>query len=355
MKSLAQTAAERWEVGSWPFQWIGLPSPPWAEWPKPAVWFALGRHALAALLATLKGPSRRLWLPDYFCEETVEHWARYLPVVRYQDNPGWAKPNWESLLPAPQDVVLCMNYFGVREGTVWQHWRRDHICILVEDHTHDPCSPWALSSGADYAFSSLRKTMPVPDGAILWSPTGSPLPEQPRDGDWQGCAMKLLSAMMKAEYLLGHPCQDLKPRFRELELNGEELMSRAPLSAMSPYSRAYLMAGLPKAWCDQRRENVQYLLSALKGWENAKPLFTTWPVGATPYALVLVLPSANRRDHYRALLQRANIYCPLLWPSPPTARELNRDLAARSLVIPADQRYDVQDMARIQAVLVQDQ
>ena len=77
---------------------------------------------------------------------------------------------------AKNDVVLAVNYFGVRAGEPWQQWREKHACVLLEDHSHDPVSGWAQSSRADYAFSSLRKTMPVPDGAILWSPLGHPLP-----------------------------------------------------------------------------------------------------------------------------------------------------------------------------------
>ena len=67
-------------------------------------------------------------------------------------------------------MVVGVNYFGVREAEPWQAWRERTECILVEDHAHDPASAWATTSTADYAFSSLRKTLPVPDGAILWSP-----------------------------------------------------------------------------------------------------------------------------------------------------------------------------------------
>jgi hypothetical protein len=41
------------------------------------------------------------------------------------------------------------------------------------------------------------------------------------------------------------------------------------------------------------------------------------------------------------------------WLCLPTANDRIRDLAGRNLTIPADQRYDLQDMARIQQVLVE--
>ena len=47
-------------------------------------------------------------------------------------------------------------------------WHREHPSIvLIEDHIHDPLSDWSQSSNADYAVASLRKTLPVPIGAML--------------------------------------------------------------------------------------------------------------------------------------------------------------------------------------------
>jgi hypothetical protein len=51
----------------------------------------------------------------------------------------------------------------------WEERRAASEWLLVEDHSHDPFSPWAVGSSADYAFCSLRKTLPVPDGGLLWS------------------------------------------------------------------------------------------------------------------------------------------------------------------------------------------
>ena len=63
----------------------------------------------------------------------------------------WPEPNWKSLLPDKHDLVMAVNYFGVRTKEPWERWRSRHDCIVLEDHSHDPVSSWALTSTADYA------------------------------------------------------------------------------------------------------------------------------------------------------------------------------------------------------------
>jgi hypothetical protein len=70
-------AGTRWEVGG-EFHLPADAPGPYHRWPEGAIWFALGRHALQALLARL-GP-RRLWLPDYFCHEVAERWAEVAAI-----------------------------------------------------------------------------------------------------------------------------------------------------------------------------------------------------------------------------------------------------------------------------------
>jgi hypothetical protein len=96
--------------------------------------------------------------------------AGLIEIAVYADDPCRPEPDWSTLQPANDDVVLAVNYFGIRSGEPWRRWHEKRSCFLLEDHSHDPVSGWALHSRADYAFSSLRKRMPVPDGAILWSP-----------------------------------------------------------------------------------------------------------------------------------------------------------------------------------------
>jgi hypothetical protein len=339
----------RWEIGGEFHLPVDSPGP-YHRWPDGSVWYALGRHAVAALLERLG--TRRLWLPDYFCHEVVRGWGEVAQVRLYEDDPRWAEPHWETLTPGSRDAVLAVNYFGVRDGGPWQQWRARTPCILVEDHAHDPASGWATTSDAEYAFSSLRKTLPVPDGAILWSPRGLLLPEQPA-GSADGSELKLAAMLLKGKYLAGSD-EALKERFRRLQLDGEERLGGAAVAGASATTRESLVRGAPLPWRARRAENTTRLLAALHDWDDAEPLFTTWPADAAPLGAVFVFESGERRDEVREALREADVYCPVHWADAgESGSERARDLGGRTLTIPTDWRYSAADMARI-ATLVRE-
>jgi hypothetical protein len=332
-----------WEVGG-EFHLPVDPPGPYHRWPEGAVWYALGRHAVEALLREVRPP--RLWLPDYFCHEVAARWREAAEVELYEDDPRWPEPRWESLQPGSRDLVIAVNYFGVRQGGPWRDWRERTPCVLVEDHAHDPASEWATTSAADYVFSSLRKTLPVPDGAILWSPRDRPLPDQPAGGA-DGSELKLAAMLLKGEYL-GNGDDGLKDRFRRLQLDGEERLAGAAVAGASPATRESLVRGVPLPWRARRSENTGRLLSALHGWEAAEPLFTEWPADAAPLGAVMVFESTDDRDAVRAALREAHVYCPVHWAdAASSSSERVRELAGRILTIPTDWRYSAADMARV--------
>jgi hypothetical protein len=340
-------AGTRWEVGGEFHLPVDTPGPH-HRWPDGAVWFALGRHALQALLPRLDVP--KLWLPDYFCHEVAEGWRELAEVELYEDDPRWPEPRWESLRPGRRDAVVAVNYFGVRSGEAWRSWREQTECVLVEDHAHDPASEWATASAADYAFSSLRKTLPVPDGAILWSPRGLELPEQPAGGA-DGSELKLAAMLFKGEYLAGGD-DELKERFRRLQLDAEARLAESPVAGASAATREAIVRGVPLPWRAKRAENAARLIAALHDWDAADPLFTEWPADAAPLGAVFVFGSSGERDRVRDLLREAGVYCPVHWADAATSSsDRVRRLSERILTIPADWRYSAADMARIASLV----
>lgn len=344
---------DRWEVGS-EFQWMGLPQAPFIRWPEPAIWYLLGRHAVVGLLRSLPSVTRHLWVPSYFCHDVSDYWRKFFPFAIYADDPRWPEPDWSTLRPAKDDVVLAVNYFGVRSGESWQYWRQKHACILLEDHSHDPVSGWAQHSCADYVFSSLRKTMPVPDGAVLWSPQGHSLPAAV-DEDLSGSALKLAAMVWKREYLEGRATQDVKPLYRQWQRDGEYAFDRSiKISSASPFSKQYLISGVPAIWRRQREANVQRLFQHRPGSSDIQPLFASWPPDGTPLAAVFQFPSQMARDQAHKCLEEANIYCPIHWPVPAHCDSTARELSATILTVPADHRYGIADMDRIAKILFTD-
>src|SRR5262249_32639238 len=107
--------SDRWEIGS-EFYWMGLPQPPFLPLPEPRTWYLLGRHAVFGLLSSLPTARRRLWLPGFFCHDVANYWRALSQIKLYADDPRWPEPDWSTLQPTSDDVVLAVNYFGIRSG-----------------------------------------------------------------------------------------------------------------------------------------------------------------------------------------------------------------------------------------------
>jgi len=341
-----------WELGS-EFHWMGIPQGPFISWPEPHALFASGREAfLSAWRMLHKSSSNVLFVPDYFCEEVVLWWEqRGVATQRYIDGPHREGPDWETLTVSPGDVVLAVNYFGVRDAAVWASWRQANDKVfLVEDHSHDPLSPWALNSTADYSFASLRKTFPSPDGAILWSSRRLPLPSTSVSADCHGSALKLAAMVLKEEYLRSGN-EQVKKTFREFQLAGEESMSASRVATVSPWSRFLLSFGYPQSWRNQRETNVRTFYTRLKADSSVQRLFSSWPPHHCPYNAVLLFSSSAKREASRLHLIAEKIYPSLHWELGPAASPEALDVSSRILTIPADQRYGENDMMRVAATL----
>ena len=340
------------EIGSMLHWETNFSSPRWS-WPEPAVYFSICRHAIAAICAAQ--PRRTvLWVPSFLCPEVARACRGVAEVREYQDDCRWAAPAFSTLQPKPNHLVLAVNYFGVRSPQTWYEWHQQHRCILIEDHTQDPFSSWALHSTADYAVCSIRKTVPVPDGSILWSPAARPLPPEPTGDDWQGSTLKAAAMLYKRMYLLGALPPEFKPRFRELQLTGEAELSCADPSSISPLSRSLISSGIPKVWREQRCENAHSLLSLVSGFLIAEPAFRSWPDGHAPFDLPFVFRSKADRDWFQQTMQQEEIYLPVEWPCD-TPDPNARNLASRILNIPIDYRYSRGDMERIAAAMLKAQ
>jgi hypothetical protein len=336
-----------WEVGGEFHSPVETPRP-FHPWPRPAVWYALGRHAVEAVVDLLR--VRTLWLPDFFCHEVAVSWEGLVDMRTYEDDPRWEEPRWETIEARRGDAVLAVNFFGAGTGTGWDEQRAAADWLLVEDHSHDPFSPWAVGSGADYAFSSLRKTLPVSDGGILWSPRELDLPPQPR-GSAEGSELKLAAMLLKGRYLEGGGGDDLKERFRRLQLEGEQQLARSPVAAASPAAREAVIGGAPLPWRVRRSDNAVHLLGLIAGLEIAEPVFDEWPAGAAPLGVVLAFRSEDARDRVREMLREEGVYCPIHWRIERPVSERVRDLSTRVLTIPTDWRYTDVDMERVASIL----
>lgn len=343
----------QWEVGS-EYHWQGIPKGPFIKWPKPHNMFATAREALLSVWRFSKFKSSNvLFVPNYFCEEVVAWWMNQgIKIRRFSDGPQMASPIWDTLRVSKDDAVLVVNYFGVRNGEIWEQWRNANNGVLViEDHSHDPLSYWALNSEADFAFASLRKTFPVSDGAILWSPKGLPLSNKTPFNNWRGSSFKLAAMVLKRHYLESGGSQ-VKAVFRGLQTDGEKLLGNAKISGISPWSKFLLSYGYPVKWRERREENVRLFINLIVGSPLVKPLFDKWPMGHCPFNSVLLYPTREDREEYRSRLLKMNVYPSVHWKLNLNAPPNFLDLSSRIMTIPIDQRYNEEDVNRVVSILL---
>ena len=266
----------------------GDTSIPWRR----GAYFSTGRDALCALLAAVctRPTWRRLWLPSYYCPDVVRTLLSLAPSLplELQTYPAAppSPPDLTRVPLAPGDLLLLVDLFGlhgapplaVRDdpapapvpapaSAVAARGRRFRAGILppgvtlIEDHTHDPLSLWARTSTADWCFASLRKTLPLPDGGVLWSPGGRALPWPP--------ALTLQRRLASLEMLAAMTlCRDqagagaIAPEtIRELELKAEARLQSGAVSGMPPWTRE-MLKGLPVAEIRRRRLDAHQQLAA---------------------------------------------------------------------------------------------
>ena len=108
--------------------------------------FFSGRSALFHLVkyGTERFGWKNLYLPIYYCHE-VSAFIAQLPInIFFYDDGPYSKSNSNfAAIDHTNNVIVRVNYFGVTSSSY-----APHQAVVIEDHTHDLISDWALNSTA---------------------------------------------------------------------------------------------------------------------------------------------------------------------------------------------------------------
>ena len=336
-------------------------------WPGDAPLFASGTDALAALLrwgVAERGWSR-VWLPSYYCPDVpaaLRAFPTGVDVLAYPDSDLGAPTKLSAVPAAAGDVVVVANQLGLRRRPMTSR-PTSAGAVLVEDHSHDLGSRWAFGSCADYAFASLRKTLTIPDGGVVWSPGGLGRPPEPTAPGGGPTAGPLASAIERralrpdtgAEAGLG--LRALARSSAAAHAPATPGASDAPGSparrGISPVSRALVPQMPVRAWRERREANLETLAAAIGTPRHATVL--TAPEGGVAFALTLVFDTTQARvNAQRALTARA-VVPSILWPLDPArdqgTTEADADLSRRIVSVHGDQRFTQADMLVLGGIL----
>lgn len=315
-----------------------------------ANYYADGRQALIHLYKSQGW--KRLWMPEYFCYDVIQSLKDAgLNLVFYTDLPGNRDDN-ETLcvfqkkgLFRPTDAVLRVNYFGLRS---YRSLEELSVAAIIEDHTHDLFGDWPRKSTADWCVASLRKTLPIPEGGILWSPKGFILPEPPApfDKNEEIASIRWNAMELKARYLTGDNIE--KSAFRLGYVNTEAFFDTCDVCALDKRSREYLLSFDIEAWYQRKLENWRQLSDI--HYQDVKVLKPE-KHQCYPFSLVLVFNSRDKRDRVRQALIENNVYPAILWYIPSPADGDVFVMSNNMLSIHCDARYCEEDIKQLKLII----
>lgn len=333
---------ERWEHGS-DFQWcspVGSAAYPWRD---RGALFGTGRFALDAVLHHIA--CRRIWLPSFYCPDVS---PKDIAVAVYRDSPGTALTSLAELPVEAGDAIVVQNLYGLRASPP----AYPNGAVVIEDHSHDLTSTWAAQSTADYCFASLRKTLPVADGGVVWSPIGASLPVEPALDPLhvRAAVDRLTGMLLKTAYLDGSDVS--KQTYRERLVAGEQALAHGPSSTILPLTRASLPGFPVSQWRQTRASNFATFATAL----GRLPGITLFPPTGTavPFVATLCFETGALRDSVRTRLLESSVYPAVLWAMDHATHAVPSDdveLSRRVLSVHCDHRYSAADMQRVANVV----
>lgn len=322
-------------------------SPGWV--PNGARWFATARSALVSALVD-RGVTR-VHLPTYTCHDLTRALRTVMEVVLVPSRPG---STGTRLRLRDDEAAVAVMTFGLPID-----WVVDGG-TLVLDVTHGPWTQPPTTVGgrtADLALASLRKTLPVPDGGLLWSPAGGRLPPAPEPDAAHDRHMERLHAALadKAAWLRGDPAARPKdgPHGWLADLRAGEasllLLDVRPRSA-STVTRAHGPRFDVASLWGKRQENLTAFRTAVaaEGFPSSRagePSRRGMTLVDAPAFVVLIAPDGATRERALTTLAERRIYGTRLW-SMKGERVAAEDhaLAERLLLLPADARYEPRNM-----------
>lgn len=287
----------------------------------------------------------RLWVPEYFCYDVVASLRDSgLELWFYTDYPGNNDNENLNLDFRAGDALLRVNYFGMRS-----YRSPEKLMVpVVEDHTHDLIGDWALRSTADWCIASLRKSLPIPEGGMLWSPVGLRQLEQPTlsDENEKIAAIRWEAMKLKARYLAGENVE--KAAFRAGFVDTEDYFDRADVCDIDSLSREYLTQFDVRDWYNKKRENWELLRDIKKdGIRVVLPECR----GCYPFSLVLLFDSFEERNRVRKELIERQIYPAILWNIPEPKDGDVFKFSRGMLSIHCDARYTKEDILQMRSII----
>lgn len=318
-------------------------------------YFSLCREILLEIAKRYEHTNRVVLLPAFTCKVVIEPFEQLGWTICYFGVHKNLRINALSFRKAIGDyhpaLVLVHPYFGMElnheEETLLKE-AKECGCDIILDNTQCIYSEKRYE-WVDYVVGSVRKWIPIPDGAFV----ESKVPFEAVNGTND----KYVERELEAQYLRGvyyhSEDENVKTISRRLDAEAMDMLDqeRISLHAISDFSRNVIASTDMVANAERCRRNFEYLYENLDG-VGISPISTSVEdVSTAP----LMLPFyTDNRKMVQQKLAKERIYAQYLWPVPSEECLVDEEVKyiyEHHLVFFMDQRYDVEDMDRIISVM----
>lgn len=263
-------------------------------------------------------------------------------------------------------AILIVNYFGRIDQNIeiiQELCESNNICI-IEDRTHN-----FITENNDYGditFSSLRKTLPIIDGAYLHIRKDMNLSIQLNINmnPYQSLTfsyLKYLNCKIFGSLLKNFKL--MKFIWRPLLLQSDDMFEDNNYNYKIPSISMFILKHLDlEKIYNKRIENNKYLFTELETCS-----FYDEYVGS--FGFPVKFNDEEERNHFRNKLIQNNIYCPIHWKlsdsksncsesicsnntndsnnSNDEYKSISKNISETIMTIPSDQRYNINDLKRV--------
>lgn len=300
-----------------------------------------GRSALRAILDhTFQRVGKgTVYIPDYICESVLNAVTSLdlsYKIYPLNDNLSIDLPWLDQQSFTNSDALIIVNYFGLLElsDSIKSIKEKFPQVTIIEDNVQ---AYWEQlkASDADYSFTSLRKTFPVPDGAVVRSKYEMSGPKNLPIAKFS--EKKVVGGLLKE---MGVEDSLYLSYFEQ----GEDLLDGSKLTEQASSYAADIMGN-----CDikkiemQRKRNARTVVDECEKVEI--DLLLPYSEIKTPLFIPILI---DNRDAIRKGLFKEGIFLPIHWPvKKEHCLTKGYSLSKKELSIVIDHRYTSSDMQRV--------
>lgn len=325
-----------------------------------------GRTAISLLYTYLKETVTKVLLPSYICDSVIHAFPQE-QVVFYELQDDFVVDE-QALVALIQtndydgSIFYINHYFGKIQPIDMleriQELCKKHRMIIIEDTTQSIFSK--IQTIGDYCICSLRKWMPIPDGAVIYSQ--KKLPVEWGNIEHAKASAKIEAMILKKFFLAQNTFykslkneEKINEIYRQIFVTEENRIDEKDrVYAISDIS-AFLLRCMDISLIGKRRkENYIFLQEQLKN--NGLSLYGqgNFRNEYVPYVALMQMRKDNR-DDFRKYLMEHRIYCAVHWPV--TNKEQKQcfhvnEWTENLISLPIDQRYDAKEMQYLSEMIV---